>query len=139
MTEKLKKFRDSKAFSDLRAAGDHAVKIFNYILIIIVLLIAYQACNIEGELDGSLFTYDRATGHWELGTIHTEKKTKEVKKDTVMVGIAVDISGIRTYSVKRRLWTPLGMGVWGGLFIREGVHPRLGNQFGGGLSLDISF
>ena len=139
MINALKQFRSSKVFSDIRIVGEYAIRIFNYLLLGMILLIGYKACNTEGEIDGALFTYDRATGHWELGAIHTEKKVKETKKDTFMVDIGIDNNGIRTYGFKRRIWSPLGMGIWGGAFIREGIHPRSGNQFAGGVTLSISF
>ena len=141
MIKKLQEFRSSKVFSDLGKFGDYTIKMFNLLLMGMVLLIGYRACNVEGEIDGAIFDYNRKTGHWEIGHIKTKKIVKEpkTKKDNNMVSIGIDNNGIRTYDFRRRLWTPLGMGIWGGVFVREGLDPRLGNQFAGGLSLSITF
>ena len=69
----------------------------------------------------------------------TKKYAPKFKEHKTMIDISMDYHGIRQYSFKRKLFNPFGMGIWGGAFIREGMHPQTGNQFSGGLSFSISF
>ena len=105
-----------------------------------LLYVAYQLTTVEGEIDASIFEKDKEAGTYSIGHVKTKKYAPKIpKRDNNMVGIGVNNYGIRTYHYKRRLWTPLGLGIWGGIFVNEGIHPRLGQEFSGGLSLSISF
>ena len=103
------------------------------------LYVGYSITQTEGEIDGSLFERDQVAGTYTIGHVKTKKYAPKFREHKTMVGISVDYHGIRQYSVKRKLFNPFGMGVWGGVFFREGMHPQTGSQLSGGISLDISF
>ena len=105
-----------------------------------ILYIGYGVLQMEGEIDGSLYQRDSKKEISYIGHIKTKKYApKPPKEHKTMVGVAVDYNGIRQYSFKRKMANPFGLGIWGGVFIQEGQHQRLGNMFAAGLSFDISF
>ena len=104
------------------------------------LYIGYGFLQMEGEIEGSIYETNKKAGTHYIGHVRTKKYAPAPPKEhKTMVGIAVDYHGIRQYSVKRKMANPFGMGIWGGVFIQEGQHQKLGNMFAAGLSLDISF
>ena len=103
------------------------------------LYVGYQLTQSEGEIDGTLFQRDQIAGTYSIGHVKTKKYAPKFKEHKTMVGISVDYHGIRQYHVKRKLFNPFGMGIWGGVFVQEGQHPQLGNMFGAGISFSTSF
>ena len=109
-------------------------------VVIFCLYIAYQVTQTSGEIDGAIFEKNPETGRYTVGHFRTTKYAPEPpKRDNNMVTIGADYRGIRNYHYKRRLWSPFGMGIWGGLFVQEGQDQQRGNMFAAGVSLSISF
>ena len=104
-----------------------------------MLYVVFTLTQTEGEIDGSIFERDQKAGTYTIGHVKTKKYAPKVKEHKTMVGISIDYHGIRQYHVKRKLFNPFGMGIWGGVFIQEGQHPQLGNMFGAGISFSTSF
>ena len=104
------------------------------------LYIAYEITQTSGEIDGTIFEKHPGKGSWSLGHLKTTKYApKPPSRDNNMVGVGIDYRGVRTYHYKRRIWTTLGVGVWGGIFIQEGQDQKYGNMFAAGGSFSISF